>query len=98
MLTILSAMVSLVSFRFRRRISLELEVLALRHQLVVLHRQRPGRAWLGRGDRLLWGWLYRVWPSCLKVMVLVKRQPCSSGTGRASANIGVGAQARAVPG
>ncbi len=72
MLTILSAMVSLVSFRFRRRVSLELEVLALRHQVAVLHRQRPGRGWLRRGDRLLWGWLYRAWPRCLEVMVLVK--------------------------
>ena len=43
MLTILSAMVSLVSFRFRRRAYLELEVLALRHQLAVLRRQRPRR-------------------------------------------------------
>ena len=43
MLTILSAIVSLVCFRFRRRASLELEVLALRHQVAVLHRQRPGR-------------------------------------------------------
>lgn len=50
MLTILSAMVSLVSFRFRRRASLELEVVALRHQVAVLHRQRAGRAWLGRGN------------------------------------------------
>ena len=58
--------------RFRRRASLELEVLALRHQVAVLHRQRPGRAWLRRGDRLLWAWLYRAWPRCLKVMVLVK--------------------------
>ena len=72
MLTILSAMVSLVSFRFRCRVSLELEVLALRHQVAVLHRQRPGRAKLGPGDRLLWAWLYRAWPRCLKVMMLVK--------------------------
>src|SRR5277367_1478463 len=72
MLTILSAMISLVSFRFRRRASLELEVLALRHQVAVLHRQRPGRAWLRQGDRLLWAWLYRIWPRCLKVLVLVK--------------------------
>src|SRR5208337_5131287 len=43
-----------------------------RHQLAVLHRKRPGRAWLRQGDRLLWAWLYRAWPSCLKVMVLVK--------------------------
>jgi putative transposase len=72
MLTSLSAMVSPVSFRFRRRASLELEALALRHQVAVLHRQRPGRAWLGRGDRLLWAWLYRAWPRGLKVMVLIK--------------------------
>ncbi len=65
-------MVSRVSFRFRRRASLELEVLALRHQVAVLHQQRPGRARLGRGDRLLWAWLYRDWPRCLKVMVPVK--------------------------
>ena len=72
MLTILSAIVSLVCSRFRRRASLELEVLALRHQVAVLHRQRPGRPWLRQGDRLLWAWLYRAWPRCLKVMVLVK--------------------------
>jgi putative transposase len=72
MVTIVSAMVSLVSFRFRRRASLELEVLALRHQVAVLHRQRPGRLWLRQGDRLLWAWLYRIWPRCLEVMVLVK--------------------------
>ena len=51
---------------------MELEVLALRHQLAVLHRQRPSRPQLRPGDRLLWVWLYRVWPRCLKLMVLVK--------------------------
>ena len=72
MLTILSAMASLISFRFRRRASLELELVALRHQVVVLRRQRPGRPWLRVGDRLLWAWLYRAWPRCVKAMVLVK--------------------------
>jgi putative transposase len=72
MLTMLSAIVSLLSFRFRRRVSLELEVLAPRHQVAVLNRQRPGRPWLRQGDRLLWAWLYRAWTRCLKVMVLVK--------------------------
>ncbi len=48
MLTILPAMVSLVSFRFRRRASLELEVLALRHQVAVLHRQGFRRYWRWR--------------------------------------------------
>ena len=45
---------------------------ALRHQLVALRRQRPVRTWLSAVDRLLWIWLYRVWPRCLNIMVLVK--------------------------
>src|SRR5579872_760486 len=96
MFTILSAMVSLTSFRFRRRASLELELLALRHEVAVLRRQRPGRISLHRGDRLLWAWLYRTWPRCLRAMVLVNPATVASGTGKASANTGVGAQDRGV--
>jgi putative transposase len=58
--------------RFRGRAALELEVIALRHQLAVLRRQRPGRPRLFSIDRLLWAWLYGVWPGCVEVMVLVK--------------------------
>ena len=43
MLTLLSALGYLLSFRVRGRASLELELVALRHQLTVLRRQRPGR-------------------------------------------------------
>jgi hypothetical protein len=43
MITYLSALASLLSFRFRSRTSLELELLALRHEVTVLRRQRPGR-------------------------------------------------------
>ncbi len=57
---------------FEKGQALELEVVALRHQLAVLRRQRPGRPQLSSIDRLLWVWLYRLWPGCLKVMVLVK--------------------------
>jgi hypothetical protein len=39
MITILSALVSLLSFRVRSRASLELELVALRHQVTVLRRQ-----------------------------------------------------------
>ena len=72
MITILSAVVSVLSFRFRRRASLELELVALRHQVAVLRRQRPGRLRLFSTDRLLWMWLYRIWPRALNAMVLVK--------------------------
>ena len=58
--------------RFRSRAVVELENLALRHQLHVLRRQRTGRPRLFAIDRLLWVLLYRLWPRCLEAMVLVK--------------------------
>jgi hypothetical protein len=72
MLTLLRFIVSVLVRRFRRRAVLELENLALRRQLHVLRRQRPGLPRLFVIDRLLWVWLYRLWPRCLEVMVLVK--------------------------
>src|SRR5258708_26363000 len=72
MITLLSAVASLVSFRVRSRASLELELVALRHQVTVLRWQRPGQLRLFSTDRLLWVWLYRVWPQVLNAMVLVK--------------------------
>ena len=70
--SILSAAVSLFTFRFRSRASLELKLIVLQHQLAVLHRQRPGRPQLSSLDRLLWVWLYRIWPQIIDTMVLVK--------------------------
>src|SRR6267143_4947621 len=72
MITLLSALVSLLSFRVRNRACLELEVVALRHQVAVLRRQRSGRLRLFCADRILWIWLYRIWPQALHAMVLVK--------------------------
>jgi putative transposase len=64
--------VAAIARRFRSRAILELENLALRHQLHVLRRKRPGRPRLFTIDRLLWIWLYRICPRCLDTMVLVK--------------------------
>jgi transposase InsO family protein len=72
MITVLYAVISLLSFRLRSRASLELELIALRHQVTVLRRQYPGRPRLLCSDRLLWVWLYRIWPQALHTMVLVK--------------------------
>src|SRR5712691_2169467 len=72
MVTILSAIVSIFEFRVRSRASLELELIALRHQVTVLRRQRPGRPQLSSLDRLLWVLLYRIWPQVIDAMVLVK--------------------------
>ena len=69
MIAILSALVSLLSYRVRRRASLELELVALRPSC-------GGNALVSFGlfstDRLLWVWLYRAWPQVLNAMVLVK--------------------------
>ena len=59
-------------FRVRSRASLELKLIALRHQVTVLRRQRPGRPHFSSLDRLLWVWLYRIWPQVIDAMVLVK--------------------------
>ena len=72
MVTILSTLVSLLSFRVRSRASLELEFVALRHQVTVMRRQHPGRLRLFSTDRPFWVWLYRIWPQVLDAMVLVK--------------------------
>src|SRR4030081_459121 len=72
MITLLSALGSLVSFRVRRHASLEFVLVALRHQVTVLRRQRPGQPRLFATDRLLWVWLYRICPQVLDAMVLVK--------------------------
>src|SRR3979409_437865 len=72
MLKLVRSIVSVLAHRFRSRAFLQLENLALRHQLHVLRRRRPGRPRLFAIDRLLWVWLYRIWPRCLDAMVLVK--------------------------
>ena len=66
------SIIAAIARRFRSRAVLELENLALRHQLHVLRRQWPGRLRLFTIDRLLWVWFYRLWPRCLDTMVLVK--------------------------
>jgi putative transposase len=56
----------------RERAGLQLEILALRHQLQVLERTRPRRMRLTRSDQLLWVWLSRVWPGWRSAVVIVK--------------------------
>jgi transposase InsO family protein len=56
---------------FRSRSALQLEILALRHQLGVVHRsvKRPK---LSAADRLLWVWLSEVWINWRSALVIVK--------------------------
>ena len=56
----------------RDRAALQLEILALRHQLHVLNRSRPQRLRLTQADRMLWVWLLRVWEDWRAALVIVK--------------------------
>ncbi len=56
----------------RSRAALQLEVIALRHQLGVLQRNQRTRIRSSRLDRTLWVLLYRLWSGCLGAVVIVK--------------------------
>jgi len=48
---------------FRARAAVQAEILALRHQLLILGRaNRKQRLELSAADRTLWVWLSRFWP------------------------------------
>ena len=56
----------------RSRAVLQLELLAVRHQLHVLQRTRPRRLALLRTDRWLWVWLSQAWTDWRSALVIVK--------------------------
>src|SRR5712691_8381820 len=58
---------------FRTRAALQAEILALRHQLLVLQRSNKSyRVRLRATDRLLWGWLSRLWTNWRSALIIVK--------------------------
>jgi len=67
----LSAVVKAARDCVRSRAALQIEVLALRHQLTILQRsvKRPK---LTASDRLLWAWLARVWRDWRSALIIVK--------------------------
>jgi hypothetical protein len=68
---LLSALLTAFFASFRSRAALQLEILALRHQLGVLERsvKRPK---LTPADRLLWAWLSAVWNDWQSSIFIVK--------------------------
>ena len=61
MLISLTTLLAALRSIFRSRAALELENLALRHQICVLQRSATKRPTLTAGDRLLWIGLSRIW-------------------------------------
>ncbi len=72
MLTTLMTLLATLSSIFRSRAALELENLALRHQIGVLRRTAAKRLKLTSADRLLWICLSRLWRGWRSALTIVK--------------------------
>jgi putative transposase len=72
MMSVLVALLQTLRTWARSRAALQLEVLALRHQLHVLQRSRPRRLQLAPADRCLWVVLSRVLTGWRATLVIVK--------------------------
>jgi len=72
MISVLVSLVASFGSWLRSRAALQLELIALRHQLQVLNRSRPRRLQLATADRCLWAWLSRSWPAWRTAFVIVK--------------------------
>ena len=73
MLTIILSLFSSARQAFQTRAALQAEILALRHQLLVLQRSSRGHGLrLSRADRFLWVWLARLWSGWRLALLIVK--------------------------
>ena len=86
MLDFLKLFVHVLVSPFKSQARLEAEIVALRQQLMVLRRRVPSKPKLTAVDRLLFVWLYRLFPSILNA---ITRLSCV-GTGRAFGCTGAG--------
>src|SRR5829696_1659738 len=71
MIAFLSLVLHIMVSPFKTKARLEAEIIMLRHQLNVLRRRVPSKPKLAVADRLLFVWLYRLFPSVLNAITLV---------------------------
>jgi putative transposase len=72
MMTVLLSLLLTLRTCAHSRAALQLEVLALQHQLQVLQRSRPRRLRLAKTDRWFWVVLSRLWTGWRSALVIVK--------------------------
>ena len=76
MFTTIFSWLSSIRQLFRTRAALQAEIVALRHQLLVLQRSsRNHRPRLSIAERLLWVWLSRLWSGWRSALVIVSLKP-----------------------
>ena len=64
MIAFLSLLLHVVVSPFRTKARLEAEIILLRHQLNVLRRRVPSTPILAIANRVVFVWLYRLFPRC----------------------------------
>src|SRR5271166_807389 len=72
MLIFLTTLLAALRAIVRSRAALELENLALRHQIGALQRSATKRPKLTAGDRLLWLWLSSIWRDWRSALAIVR--------------------------
>jgi len=71
MLPVMSSLLACLAAYFRSRHSMQLEILALRHQLAIYQRSVPWPR-IRPTDRLLWSWLARLWSGWQAALAFVQ--------------------------
>src|SRR5277367_6136672 len=94
MIALICFVLAVLASPFESNIRLEAENAVLRHQLIVLRRKLKGRARLTNNDRWFFVWMYRWFPTILKVVTIVQPERWCGGIGPAFAAIGGGNRAR----
>jgi hypothetical protein len=72
MISFLSLLVHVLISPFKTKARLEAEITLLRHQLNVLRRRVPVKPKLSAADRLIFVWLYRLFPSVRNVITIIQ--------------------------
>src|SRR5438093_6827779 len=93
LLTLLRSLSSIV----KTRAALQIEIVALHHQVNVLRRSVPNRPRLRPSDRLFWTWLSHVWPDWRSAL-LVKPETVVPGIAKVSNSFGPGRAGTGEPG
>ena len=72
MFAFLTKILLVVRSRLKSQARLEAEILVLRQQVIVLSRRSGARVWLKNIDRLIFVWIFRLFPSVLDAITVVK--------------------------
>src|SRR6266851_8907446 len=72
MIALLSLFLHILFSPFKTQARLEAEISVLRHQLNILRRQVPSKPRLTVADRLIFVWLYRLFPSVLSAISIIE--------------------------